>query len=179
MTRFILALAFLISVPAFSADDDVLDSAQIASDYPTLIKRAEKRDRNNDLVCGLVIRCKLPTEKECRVQYKSEKVAGVYSVIYAPGSSQVKRGKNGSLQVGGTFGGDVRAPQSGISAPIMSYSWEVDGQLSYDDSKKLFTYTQKQKTASVKATFNNQTQDAGSFGLNDITHCAGMIQIAP
>ena len=179
MIRFAMALAILAAVPSF-ADDDALDSAATASDYPTLIKRLEKKDRNGALVCGLVIRCKLPSEKECRVQYKSEKVTdGIYTVAYAPGTSKVTRGKNGSLKFEGSFGGDNRAPQAGIPAPTLSYAWEVDGELKYDDGQKLFTYNQKEKTKQVKATFNGRTDDASGFGLPDVTHCAGMIQIAP
>src|SRR5207253_431925 len=100
MMRFTLALAILVAMPAFAADDeDVLDSAAVATEYPTLIKRAEKRDGQQELVCGIVIRCKLPNEKECRIQYKSELATdGIYSVVYGTGTSQVKRGKNGSLE---------------------------------------------------------------------------------
>ena len=178
MTRILMAMAFLASVVVFADEpSDVLDSQQTALEYPTLIKRLEKRDRNNNLTCGVVIRCKLPTEKECRVQYQSEKTPGIFTVVYDSGSSQVKRGKNGELKVDGKVGNDVRQPAAGMTAPTMSYRWEIDGQLSYDDGKKLFTYVQKQKTDSVKATFNGKTQDGGSFGLDDITHCAGMMQI--
>jgi hypothetical protein len=180
MMRSILALALLVSMPALAADEDVLDSADTASIYPTLIKRVEKKDRDGKLLCGVVVRCKLPSEKECRVQYKSEKVTdSIYTVAYGPGTSQVKRGKNGSLEVKGSFGGDTRAPAPGIPAPSLTYAWEVDGKMSYDEGQKLFTYQQKQSTKSVKSTFNGSTNDAGGFGLPDVTHCAGMTQIAP
>jgi hypothetical protein len=181
MTRlFVVALAFLAySVPAFSYEEDPLDSPAVAGAYPILIKRTEKRDRNNNLLCGMVIRCLLPTEHDCRTQFKSEKDGNVYSVVYAPGHSDVKRSDKGSLSVQGWMAGDTRLAPPGVPAPIMDFVWDITGQLSFDQATGLFTYTQKQKATGVTASMLDQTIEAGGFSLKDITYCAGMMQVAP
>jgi hypothetical protein len=178
MTRIVLALAFLVSVPAFS-DDDPLDPAQIQNAYPTMIKRAEKRDRSDNVICGIVVRCLGADEKECHLQYKSEIDNGFYSVVYASHTSQVNHGSNGSITVKGKFANDVRIPAPGVPAPTMTYVWEIDGQLNYDENKKVFNFTQKQQANTVTASYASQTQGEDPFYLNDVHPCSGMIQISP
>jgi hypothetical protein len=178
----ILSLTILASLSAAIAvaDDDVLDSDSVRTEYPTLIKRLEKRDRDGKLVCGLVIRCKLPSEKECRMQYVSELIPdGVYTVAYDAGTSQVQRGHNGSLNVKGTIKNDVRKPVPGMPAPTMIYSWDITGSLNYDDSKKLFTFVQKQSVNQANAILNGKSYGTQGFDVDDIAHCSGAVQVAP
>ena len=173
-------LIHLLAAPTPAhAMDDVLDPPAIAARYPYLIKRTERRDVNQSLSCGVVIRCSLPNDEDCHVQYKSGKDGDVYSVTYSPGHSSAKQGSDGSLLVSGNMVDDVRAPQPGLPAPLMSFVWQITGNLSYRSNTRLFDYTQKQSAIGVTATTFNQNVEAQGFKLPDLELCTGMLQIAP
>jgi hypothetical protein len=192
MSRFALLFgSFFIATHAFAGGpaqvtsglgyitDDVLDPPAIAAQFPYLIKRTERRDANQALSCGVVVRCSLPNEVDCHVQLLSAKDGGVYSVIFSPGHSSVKRGNDGSLSVSGPMVDDVRAPQAGMPAPLMSFVWLVTGNLTFNSKSHLFDYVQKQSAIGVTATLYHQDVEAQGFKLPDIAHCSEMLEIAP
>jgi hypothetical protein len=177
MTRFILVLSFLIAAPAL-AEVDVLDSPALNDEYPYVVKRLEKRTSDGALICGLVVRCKLPDERDCRMQYKSEVATdSIYVTAFDDGTSSVSRKGNGSLLVTGAFSNDKRAAQPGFSAPAIEYTWGLKADVKYDKAKKTFTFKQQQGTLVHRATFNNEVQDVKKFVLKSVTHCTEMTQL--
>ncbi len=178
MVHLLIAL-FAATAFGYAPDDDVLDPPAVAMRFPYLIKRTEKRASNQSLECGVVIRCSLPNEQDCHIQLLSERDGGVYSVIYSPGHSSVKRANDGSLSVSGWMVDDVRTAPPGLLAPLMSFVWETTGNLSFSSSTHLFDFTEKQSAIGVTATVLHQSVEAKGFKLPDVEHCSGMYQTAP